>query len=94
MTSGNTVELMAPDKGKSEESTFSEAEKLRRERARMMHTGVTSFKWAGAGSNGHTLLVPLDGALWVLDHANGEVWLLPVGRTLRCSCGCGVKWHN
>jgi len=70
------VELMAPDKGKSEESTFSEAEKLRRERARMMHTGVTSFKWAGAESNGHTLLVPLDGALWVLDHANGEVVFL------------------
>ena len=76
MASGETVELFKPDEGQGEEGTFSREEQLRRERARQMHTGVTSYQWAAGGSNtdesGGRMLVPIDGSLWLLE---GLSWL-------------------
>jgi|MDSY01.1.fsa_nt_gb dipeptidyl-peptidase-4 len=63
VATGETVELMQPD-GAGREEDFSLEEKLRRERLRMMATGVTSFLTAPEASKA---LVPLGGALWLLD---------------------------
>ena len=47
----------------SEDSfTLSKEEQMRRERARVMATGVTTYAWA---KNADVLLVPADGALFV-----------------------------
>ena len=68
LSTGKTVELFKPDEGQGEEGTFSREEQLRRERARQMHTGVTSYQWAGGeGGAGGRMLVPLDGSLWLLE---------------------------
>ena len=56
--------MIAPSEGGGEEESFSREEQLRRERARIMSTGVTEYAWA-AGAN--RLLVPKDGALYVQD---------------------------
>jgi len=75
VATGKTLELLNPE-GAGEEKDFSLEEKLRRERARMMATGVTSYAWANgvkrsSGSEPQQqqqrMLVPLGGALWVLD---------------------------
>merc|ERR1740124_1965660 len=50
--------------GVGDEAKLSKEEQLQRERARIMSTGVTSYAWAAEANR---LLVPLDGALWVLD---------------------------
>jgi dipeptidyl-peptidase-4 len=61
---GETKELLQPgDSG--QESDFSLEEKLRRERARLMTTGVTSY--VTSTSAGGKMLVPLGGALMILD---------------------------
>ena len=39
-----------------EEASFSLEEKLRRERQRQLHTGVTSYAW---GSSGEVIFVPI-----------------------------------
>lgn len=52
----------------NQESSFSLEEQLRRERARMMTTGVTSYAWAAKTSK---MLVPLGGALWLLEDPLG-----------------------
>ena len=60
------------------ENDFSLEEKLRRERARMMSTGVTSYSWASDddddaalnSSNSPTnrkMIIPFGGALWLLE---------------------------
>lgn len=64
---GETVELFQPGKA-GQEDDFSLEEKLRRERARMMATGVTSYAWAGKANK---MLVPLGGALWILEDPLG-----------------------
>ena len=59
---------------------YSLEEQLRRERARIMATGVTNYMWSSSSSSNHhhhddndittfvpKVLVPLGGALWVLD---------------------------
>lgn len=61
------IEVFQP-KGQGEEGDFSLEEKLRRERARMMSTGVTSYAWAGKC---HKMLIPLGGSLWILDDPLG-----------------------
>ena len=50
-------------------ATYSLEEQLRRERARVMATGVTSYAWAKKAPK---LLVPLEGALYVKDGVGGE----------------------
>ena len=57
------IEVFQPGQA-NQESGFSLEEQLRRERARMMTTGVTSYAWA---ANAPIMLVPLGGALWILD---------------------------
>ena len=49
-------------------ATYSLEEQLRRERARVMATGVTSYAWAKQAPK---LLVPLEGALYVKDGVGG-----------------------
>lgn len=63
LTTGKTRALFqSGDLGREED--FSPEEKLRRERTRMMATGVTSYAWA---SKADRMLVPIGGALYVLD---------------------------
>lgn len=64
-----TMELFQPGGGGTEDD-FSPEEKLRRERARMMATGVTSYAWA-SGEGAKAMLVPFGGALWLLDDPLG-----------------------
>eukprot|EP00588_Corethron_pennatum_P005698 CAMPEP_0194296864 /NCGR_PEP_ID=MMETSP0169-20130528/57363_1 /TAXON_ID=218684 /ORGANISM="Corethron pennatum, Strain L29A3" /LENGTH=823 /DNA_ID=CAMNT_0039046483 /DNA_START=119 /DNA_END=2590 /DNA_ORIENTATION=+ len=64
LTTGETRALFqSGDLGREED--FSPEEKLRRERTRMMATGVTSYAWA---SKADRMLVPIGGALYVLDN--------------------------
>ena len=54
----------------SEDSfTLSKEEQMRRERARVMATGVTTYAWA---KNADVLLVPADGALFVKQGVDGS----------------------
>ena len=62
LKTGKQVEVFQPGQS-GQESDFSLEEKLRRERSRMMSTGVTSYEWA---SKENIMLIPLGGALWVL----------------------------
>lgn len=72
VATGVTSQVAVTAPGTGEEAELSLEEKLRRERARMMNTGVTSFKVAGkAGSKGK-LLVPLGGALYVREGLTEE----------------------
>ena len=67
---GETLELFQPSGGGGTEDDFTPEEKLRRERLRMMATGVTSYAWS-AGEGSGTMLIPFGGALWVLDDQLG-----------------------
>ncbi len=50
---GQVRELCTPPTGTGEEENYSLEEKLRRERARQLHTGITSYAWAeGAEGTG------------------------------------------
>jgi len=64
---GATREVACTPPGTGEEKELSLEERLRRERARMMNTGVTSFKVAGAEGRAGRVLVPMGGALYVRD---------------------------
>ena len=66
---GETKQVIKPAAGSGEEETFSKEEQLRRERARIMSTGVTSYAWADKADR---LLVPLDGALHVMDGVGSD----------------------
>mmetsp|Transcript_132123 Transcript_132123/g.313181 ORF Transcript_132123/g.313181 Transcript_132123/m.313181 type:complete len:842 (-) Transcript_132123:51-2576(-) len=63
VSSGKTFPLACTPPGTGEEKELTLEEKLRRERARMMNTGVTSFKVAGSGHG--RVLVPMAGALYL-----------------------------
>jgi dipeptidyl-peptidase-4 len=67
VATGETKELLQPgDSGK--EDDYSLEEKLRRERARVMTTGVTSYVTSGSRGGGtRSMLVPLGGTLILLD---------------------------
>jgi dipeptidyl-peptidase-4 len=53
-----------------EDRTLSEAEKARRERARISNRGIVDYHW---DDEGRRLLVPLDGDLYLAEAANGAV---------------------
>ena len=66
---GATSELVKPPEGSREEATLTLEEKLRRERTRQLHTGITSYSWAGG-----RMLVPIgNNELWVKDGLAGEM---------------------
>ena len=52
LASGTVSELLGAD---ADESTYTAEEKLRRERLRMLHTGVTEYSWSNTGG---VMLVP------------------------------------
>eukprot|EP00929_Paragymnodinium_shiwhaense_P113047 TRINITY_DN81310_c0_g1_i1.p1 TRINITY_DN81310_c0_g1~~TRINITY_DN81310_c0_g1_i1.p1 ORF type:complete len:902 (+),score=201.84 TRINITY_DN81310_c0_g1_i1:101-2806(+) len=60
---GATKPVACTPPGTGEEKDLSLEEKLRRERARIMNTGVTSYAIAGDGAG--KILVPINGALYV-----------------------------
>ena len=60
---GQLAELAKPPEGVGEEKTLSLEEKLRRERARQLHTGITSFEWAAEKD---FLLCPVGNDLFVM----------------------------
>jgi len=67
VATGATQEVACTPPGTGEEKELSLEEKLRRERARIMNTGVTSFKVAGPDGSAGRVLVPMGGALFVRD---------------------------
>ena len=80
LESGVQVSLAPPATGVSEEDLSLE-EKLRRERARDIGLGVTSYQWA---KQGHRLLLPLPDGLYVQDARSGA------GADLRMVAGAGA----
>ena len=48
IATGEVRQLCKPHSGTGEEDNFSLEEKLRRERSRQLHTGITSYAWAKA----------------------------------------------
>eukprot|EP00927_Polykrikos_kofoidii_P030705 TRINITY_DN26433_c0_g1_i1.p1 TRINITY_DN26433_c0_g1~~TRINITY_DN26433_c0_g1_i1.p1 ORF type:complete len:860 (-),score=124.28 TRINITY_DN26433_c0_g1_i1:70-2523(-) len=62
---GVAKQLACTPPNTGEEKELSLEEKLRRERARVMNTGVTSFKVAGSDGSHGCVLVPMGGALYV-----------------------------
>jgi dipeptidyl-peptidase-4 len=64
IASGELSELAKPPEGVGEEETLSLEEKLRRERARQLHTGITSFAWAAETDS---LLCPVGNDLFVME---------------------------
>ena len=75
VATGETQELLNPNKS-GQEDDYSLEEQLRRERARIMTTGVTSYTMATTTKSSHNhhdttiMMVPLGGALWILDLAD------------------------
>jgi len=65
VSTGETHPVACTPPGGGEEEELSLEEKLRRERARIMNTGLTSFKVAGAEGSQGRVLVPMGGALYV-----------------------------
>ena len=61
---GVTSQAIRPADTGNDEGSYTKEEQLRRERARIMSTGVTSYAWA---SKADRLLVPMNGALYVQD---------------------------
>eukprot|EP00547_Thalassionema_nitzschioides_P013584 CAMPEP_0194249212 /NCGR_PEP_ID=MMETSP0158-20130606/19922_1 /TAXON_ID=33649 /ORGANISM="Thalassionema nitzschioides, Strain L26-B" /LENGTH=872 /DNA_ID=CAMNT_0038985681 /DNA_START=214 /DNA_END=2828 /DNA_ORIENTATION=- len=76
---GTTIQLFPPpgrqdnNIKQQKEGDFSLEEQLRRERARMMSTGVTSYSW---DSQTKTMLIPFGGALWIYNKDNDDPALL------------------
>ena len=74
IASGHVRELCKPPSGTGEEETFSLEEKLRRERARQLHTGITSYAWSdGAKEGGGKILVPIGNELFVQEGLDGAL---------------------
>lgn len=67
IATGKTFPLACSPPGTGEEENLSLEEKLRRERARQMNTGVTDFKVAGKPGSKGRILVPMSGALYIRD---------------------------
>lgn len=76
VSTGDTQAVACTAPGTGEEAELSLEEKLRRERARMMNTGVTSFKVAGSEGSKGRVLVPLGGALYVREGVSADAPLL------------------
>eukprot|EP00960_Hanusia_phi_P014932 441905-Hanusia_phi.AAC.4 len=73
IATGQVRELCKPPSGTGEEDSFSLEEKLRRERARQLHTGITSYAWAEGAEGAGKILVPIGNELFVQDGLNGEL---------------------
>jgi hypothetical protein len=73
IASGQVRELCKPPSGTGEEETFSLEEKLRRERARQLHTGITSYAWAEGAQDTGMILVPIGNELFVQEGLDGEL---------------------
>lgn len=73
VSTGKTFPLACTPPGAGEEKELSLEEKLRRERARIMNTGVTSFKVAGSSKG--KVLVPLGGALYIREGIDADAEL-------------------
>jgi dipeptidyl-peptidase-4 len=67
---GREFRLLDPPSGANSDETVSREEALRRERQRQLASGVTSFAWSEAGE---TLLIPMQGNLFVKRGADGEL---------------------
>ena len=70
---GQVRELCKPPSGTGEEETFSLEEKLRRERARHLHTGITSYAWAEGAEDVGKILVPIGNELFVQEGLDGAL---------------------
>lgn len=67
IATGKTRMLAMTPPGTGEEENLTLEEKLRRERARTLTTGVTSFQVQGLAGSPGRILVPMGGALYVQD---------------------------
>eukprot|EP00566_Odontella_aurita_P009005 CAMPEP_0113531166 /NCGR_PEP_ID=MMETSP0015_2-20120614/3347_1 /TAXON_ID=2838 /ORGANISM="Odontella" /LENGTH=816 /DNA_ID=CAMNT_0000429975 /DNA_START=9 /DNA_END=2459 /DNA_ORIENTATION=+ /assembly_acc=CAM_ASM_000160 len=74
INSGDHAQINVGGKGK-EEGEFSLEEQMRRERARLMATGVTSYQLS-KGDGNKVGLIPHGGGLWLWDPSGGEPKLL------------------
>ena len=73
ISNGQVRELCKPPSGTGEEETFSLEEKLRRERARQLHTGITSYAWAEGAQGAGKILVPIGNELFVQEGLDGAM---------------------
>jgi hypothetical protein len=73
IASGEVKELCKPPSGTGEEDNFSLEEKLRRERARQLHTGITSYAWAEGAVGAGKILVPIGNELFVQEGLDGTL---------------------
>lgn len=73
IASGEVKELCKPPSGTGEEDNFSLEEKLRRERARQLHTGITSYAWAEGAAGAGKILVPIGNELFVQEGLDGTL---------------------
>ncbi|KAJ1490770.1 dipeptidyl peptidase IV N-terminal region-domain-containing protein, partial [Baffinella frigidus] len=73
ITSGSVQELCKPPSGTGEEATFSLEEKLRRERARQLHTGITSYALAEGDQGAGRILIPIANELYVQEGLGGTL---------------------
>ena len=73
--------LLAPAGGGTTEESVSLEEALRRERQRQLETGVTHYAWSakGGSAKGGRLLIPLQGALTIMDGSQGAPRQLVAG---------------
>mmetsp|Transcript_18917 Transcript_18917/g.44001 ORF Transcript_18917/g.44001 Transcript_18917/m.44001 type:complete len:857 (+) Transcript_18917:78-2648(+) len=71
-SAGSTQELACTPPGTGDEENLSLEEKLRRERARIMTTGVTSFQIAGKDGSSGKVLIPMGGVLYTRDGAEAD----------------------
>jgi dipeptidyl-peptidase-4 len=70
---GQTSVLVAPPGGGTQESDLSPEEELRRQRARMLATGLTSYRRA---KHADCILIPLSGDVYLLDRPGADLRLL------------------
>jgi len=67
---GATHAVCEPPSGGAEEKDFSLEEKLRRERARELFTGITTYSWSESGS---MMLIPIGKELYTQDGVGGKL---------------------
>jgi dipeptidyl-peptidase 4 len=60
LATGAVTEVL---KGTADEASYSAEEKMRRERMRLLHTGVTQYEWA---EHGERVLIPMGGRVRAL----------------------------
>jgi len=68
IASGERSEYFAPEVGVTDQNVSRE-EALRRERQRLMHSGVTHYEWADEKD---VMLIPLRGELWIAENGRAR----------------------